>query len=217
MKALLVKELKLAMHPTVPLFWLLSAMLLIPSYPYLVCFFYTALGVFFVCLGGRENHDIEYSLTLPIEKGAVVSSRMLFAVLIELTQLLLAVPCALIRQGYPAEILQNDVGMDANAALFGLAFLMLGLFNLSFFPGYYKNPDKVGKSFALSSISVFVFIVLEEAFCHFVPLFQNVLDTPGWAHPGPKLALLGIGFIGYALMTLLAWRLSKKRFAALDL
>ena len=48
MKNLLLKEYRLAMHPTVLIFLALSAMLLIPSYPYYVVFFYTALGVFFV-------------------------------------------------------------------------------------------------------------------------------------------------------------------------
>ena len=47
MLRLLQKEIRLAMHPTVPIFLLLSAMLLIPNYPYYVAFFYTGLGVFF--------------------------------------------------------------------------------------------------------------------------------------------------------------------------
>lgn len=46
MKALRQKEWRLSMTP-VPFFFLaLSALLLIPSYPYYVTFFYTSLGVF---------------------------------------------------------------------------------------------------------------------------------------------------------------------------
>lgn len=69
MKNLIYKEIKLALHPTAPLFLLLSTLLLIPNYPYEVVFFYTCLAVFFHCLSGRENHDIEYSLLLPIQKN----------------------------------------------------------------------------------------------------------------------------------------------------
>ena len=83
MKHMLNKELRLALHPTVPLFWLLGAMLLIPNYPYYVIFFYTLLGIFFVCLSGRENNDIAYTLTLPVRKRDVVAARMGLAVLIE--------------------------------------------------------------------------------------------------------------------------------------
>ena len=59
MNRLLQKELRLAMHPASVGFLLLSALLLIPNYPYYVTFFYTSLGVFFICLGGRENKDVE--------------------------------------------------------------------------------------------------------------------------------------------------------------
>ena len=39
MKKLLIKDFRLAMHPTVFLFWLLSSMLIIPNYPYYVVLF----------------------------------------------------------------------------------------------------------------------------------------------------------------------------------
>ena len=63
MKQLLYKEWRLAMHPTALLFLGLSLMLLIPNYPYYVTFFYTTLGIFFICVNGRENRDITYMLT----------------------------------------------------------------------------------------------------------------------------------------------------------
>ena len=50
MKALLQKELRLAMHPAALLFLALSALLIIPNYPYYVTFFYTTLGIFFYLL-----------------------------------------------------------------------------------------------------------------------------------------------------------------------
>ena len=58
MKNLLYKELRLALHPTAILFLFLSAMLLIPGYPYYVVFFYTCLGIFCICRNGRESRDI---------------------------------------------------------------------------------------------------------------------------------------------------------------
>ena len=61
---LLRKELRLAVHPTSWIFLGLSLMLLIPSYPYYVAFFYTGLGIFFTCLSARENQDISCSRCL---------------------------------------------------------------------------------------------------------------------------------------------------------
>ena len=53
MKQLLQKELALTLHPTSVLFLALSALLLVPGYPYYITFFYTGLGIFFTCLNGR--------------------------------------------------------------------------------------------------------------------------------------------------------------------
>ena len=118
MKTLLYKEFRLASHPTTFLFPLLSAMLLIPNYPYYVVFFYTTLGIFFVCLSGRENHDIFYTMLLPVEKRSLVRARMLFAVCMEAVQLVLAVPFAVLRTHFAMP--GNAAGMDlpANVAPF---------------------------------------------------------------------------------------------------
>ena len=97
MLKLLQKELRLCMHPTAPIFLLLSAMLLIPNYPYYVAFFYTGLAVFFTCLTGREQHDVAYTLSLPVRKRDAVRARFLFTVLLQLAQLLLAVPFLVLR------------------------------------------------------------------------------------------------------------------------
>ena len=50
---LLKKEFALSMHPTVPLMLLLAGMVLIPSYPYSVIFFYSMVSIFFTCMLGR--------------------------------------------------------------------------------------------------------------------------------------------------------------------
>ncbi len=215
MKNLILKEFKLAIHPTTYLFLMLSAMLLIPSYPYYIIFFYGALGLFFVCLNGRENHDIEYSVSLPVRKRDIVKARFAFAVIVQLMQMLLAVPFAIIRQSMPVP--PNPVGMNANIAFFGLGFIFMGVFNLIFLTAYYAAPDKVGKSFAVSSVIMFVMLILFEAPTYFVPLFKDVLDTPDPQHIGAKLITLAIGIAAYAGMTLTAYRKSARSFEALDL
>ena len=49
MKNLLYKEFRLAIHPSVYIFFALAALLLVPSYPYYVSFFYLMLGIFLTC------------------------------------------------------------------------------------------------------------------------------------------------------------------------
>lgn len=215
MKNLLLKEFKLAMHPTVVIFFALSAMLLIPNYPYYVVFFYTALGLFFVCLTGRENNDIDYTLLLPVRKRDAVRARILFAATVECIQFVCCALVALLRGSLGLGA--NAVGMDVNIALFGFSFIMLGLFNRMFFTRYYRAPEKVGKAFVVSSIMVFVFISVAEASAHILPFVKNRLDTPDPMFLPEKLATLALGILIYAALTLGACRQAEKSFELLDL
>ena len=65
---LLKKEWKLVMMPVPLLFLLLSALVLVPNYPYYVTFFYTTLGIFLMMQFARENRDLYYMALLPVTK-----------------------------------------------------------------------------------------------------------------------------------------------------
>lgn len=215
MKALLYKEFRLVTHPTTVLFLLLSMMLLIPNYPLYVTFFYCTLGIFFACLGGRENGDIFYTVLQPVQKCDAVRARILFAAVFELVQLLLAAGCAVLRIRLIGA--QNAAGMDANLALFGFSFLLLGLFNLTFFSLYYKNPTKVGKPFAVAAIVMFLGILVLESMCFILPIFKESLDTSDPLFLKEKFAVLLFGAFAYAALTFAAYKVAKRRFVRLDI
>lgn len=215
MAKLLKKEIRLAMHPTAPMFLALSAMLLIPNYPYYVVFFYTGLAVFFTCVTGRENNDVFYTALLPVAKKDVVKGRFTLVVLLQLAQVVVAIPFAALRQSLPLP--GNQVGMDANLALFGLSLAMLGLFNLVFLGGYYKNVKQVGKPFVWACVAVFVYIALAEACAHALPFFRDKLDTPDPQYLLEKGMVLLAGAIVYAVLTLWVYHKSVRRFEAQDL
>lgn len=215
MKNLIMKEIRLSMHPTCLIFLALSAMLLIPNYPYGVTFFYTSLSIFFTCLGGRENNDITYTAVLPIRKRDVVKGRFALAVILQLAQLLTAAPFSVLRGvlNMPGSV----AGMDPNIAFFGFAFVIMGIFNIIFFTAYYKDVQKVGRPFVVAAIMQFVFIVLMETMTHLLPFFRDVLDTPDPENLGPKLAALAVGAAAYGGLTYAAYRVGVGRFERLDL
>ena len=214
MKMLLKKEFALALHPTCILFLFLSAMLMIPSYPYYVAFFYTTLGIFFVCLQGRETHDIEYSLLLPVSKRSIVQARIFMSVILEVCQMLIAVPFAVLNR----LVIQtpNPVGMDANISLFAFVFVMFGLFNFSFFRLYYRAPDKVGIAFVLSGVVIFLYIALAETLSHIIPFMRDVLDTPDPAFIGAKLLTLALAAFIFITITGLTIKKCELSFEKLD-
>lgn len=116
---------------------LLSALVLVPSYPYYVTFFYNALGIFLMLQAARENRDVYYMALLPLTKRDLVRARFSTIVTLQLLQALVCVPFMLLRRGY-AEI-NNPVGIEANLAFLGFGFMLMGLFDLVFLPMHYKT------------------------------------------------------------------------------
>ncbi len=216
MKHLLYKELRLAKHPTMFLFLLFSAMLLIPSYPYYVAFIYTCLSVFFVFLQGRENNDLSFTALLPVRKRDIVRARCLLVVLMQLAQVLVSLPCAIV--GARINPLGgNAAGIEANAAFFGLVLVMYALFNLLFLPAFYRTGYRVGRAFLFAGAAVLVYIVASELLVQCVPALKASLDTFDPATRGTRLFVLLLGAGLYAAGSLLACLLSERRFARVDL
>lgn len=215
MRNLLRKEMLLAMHPTVPIMLCLSVMVLIPNYPYTVIFFYTSLAVFFTCLTGRENNDIVYSLMLPVAKKDIVKARMGFTVIQEMIQILLILPFLPLSERLNPN--GNLAGTDASLALLGLGFLVYGCFNYVFFVSYYKNVNKVGRSFVIASVAVFVLVALDVVCSYGLPVYAEYIDTPGRDYLSYKIGVLLGGLVLFFILTLLAYRKSVKEFLKRDL
>ncbi len=215
MTKLIKKEFVLAMHPTVPMMLALSAMVLIPSYPYVVIFFYISMAIFFTCLSGRENNDITYSLNLPVSKKDIVRARLSFTVILQLLQLLLMIPFVILSR--QINTLGNPAGMDANLSLFAVAFLVYGIFNYVFFGSYYKNVSKVGAAFAKSSIILFLIAVLDAVTSYTVPFIRDILDTPDSEYLPQKITFLFAGILIYSILTAVTCHRSIKNFEKQDL
>ena len=148
-------------------------------------------------------------------KADLVTARFLLVMLIELAQLLLA---GLLIWLHGKLLPQpNAAGMDANLALLGEGFFCFGLFHLVFFPSYYKDVDKVGLSFLKGAGAQFALILAQIVLCYALPLYREILDTPDPEHAGAKLLFCAVGLAFYLVSTLLAWRISQKRFCQLDI
>jgi hypothetical protein len=215
MNNLINKELKLAVHPTSYIFFLMGFMLLIPNYPYQVAFFYQTLGIFFMFLNGNTNNDVYFTTLLPIRKRDAVKARLITVLLFEVLQIILSIPFAILRNVLiPAE---NQAGMEANIALFGLAFVMFGLFNIVFLPMFYQTAYKTGLPYVVACSAMVFCVGIEEAAIQLVPGWKAVLDTTQLAFVPQQTIVLVAGIILFALLNGFAYRLSVKRFEKLDL
>lgn len=210
MRALFYKQIALVCHPATPMFMLFGIMLLIPSYPYTVAFFYVMLGIFFTMLNAREQKDIFFTALLPVRKRDVVRVNLLFAMLLELISVVIA-GCVILL-AHRINPAGNPVGFDASLALLGFAFILFALFNGVFFPVFYKTAYRVGTSFLLAVIPAALVMVAGEVLTH-IPAFAW-LDG---AYDPRHLAVLAAGLLLWAAGGWLAGRAACASYEKVDL
>lgn len=210
---LLYKELSLAAHPTSIVFSFLGCLVIVPSYPYTVIFMFGCLAPYITFLYARETNDAWFTAILPITKKESVKGKCMLIVSIQLFQLLISIPCVILRRFL--QIQNNPVGIDATIAWYGFGLIIYSIFDLVFFPTYYKNGYKAGKAFVIAAIPMLLLMIAVESsvrFPSFVWLDSYVLldflrQTP----------ILFIGIISYITLLSLAYRISSRRFENVDL
>ena len=214
---LIKKEIALCLHPTAFIFLLFAVLVFVPNYPYEVIFFFSCLSVFFCCMMTRENGDISFSCALPVKKEHIPLAKILVTIGSQCIILLLVGIIGAVKGAVlPAEQYVNQAGISANLALVGNGAILLGVFNLIFFPRYFKSPDKIGVPFVIGAIVVFlligVFIVLRWV----TPLYSITLNGLNSVNTGAKAAALIIGMAIYAIMSTISCKLSMRRFQEYD-
>ena len=212
---LLMKEWKLCMHPTGYIMLLCAALILVPGYPYGVSCFYMGLAIYFICLTAREDHDAAYTLMLPVSRRDAVKARILFCTVLEVADLLLMALFILIKQLIGN--VPNPAGLDAGVALIGEGMIIFAIFNMVFFPNYYRDINKPGKAFLFAAVAVFLWIILEVVGTYTVPFLRDILDRPDPEHMSDKLLFTLGGLALFAGGTALSIQHSAKKFEELDL
>ena len=214
---LIKKEIALCMHPTAFIFLFFAVLVFVPNYPYEVIFFFSCLSVFFCCMMTRENGDIAFSCALPVKKEHIPLAKMLVVFGLQgIILLLVGIIGAVKGAVLPAEQYVNQAGISANLALVGNGAVLLGVFNMIFFPRYFKSPEKIGIPFVIGAVAVFlligVFIVLRWA----TPLYSITLNGLNSQNIGAKAVALTIRLMVYIILSAISCKLSMKRFQRID-
>ena len=212
---LLKKEWKLCMHPMGYIMPACAALVLVPGYPYSVCCFYLGLAIFFICLTARENHDAGFTLTLPVSRRDAVRARILFCALLEAADLVCIGLMILVKKAIGDT--PNPAGLDAGLALIGDGLIVFTIFNMIFFPLYYRDINKPGKAFAFATVAVFLWVILEVVAIYTVPFFRDVLDQPDPRNMSDKALFTLAGLALYLAGTAWSIKTSTKKFEEQDL
>lgn len=211
MKNLVYKELKLVVAPFIYMFPALSMLLLVPDYPYAVSMSYCIYGIFITFNLCQVNKDMEFTANLPVPRRYVVYSRYITIIYLELLQIIVAIPFAII-SSFVLHKDGNIVGMDANLAFFGMTFISYGIFNSIFLPKYFKTGYKMTGAL-ISSLSVYVvLVVLSEILIAFIPALHGTLDGLSPEKVPIRLAILLGGIVIYILLNVFSSKKAVKNF-----
>ena len=230
MKALLYKELKLAMHPICYVFIaLFPFMILIPSYPIAIGFLYVLTCYPILFLGankGQQSNDLLYSTLLPIRKKDIVKARIMTVFLMHLVFIALTsalCPLAIFINNsineatIAADPSANPVvvpGLGLHSYVLVLAIVIIGyaIADLIFFPIYYKN----GKSIVMSTLMMILGFVLYLGIftigLPFIPGLEWINELPLYV----QFIILGVSIIIYIVLHLVVYKVSYKRLEKVD-
>ena len=226
MKALIYKELKLAMHPICYVFiCLFPIMILIPSYPLGIGFIYILSCYPILFLGankGQQSNDLIYSTLLPVRKKDIVLARIFTVIFMQVAFIL--IQCAL----FPLALLINNsiksaaenpadnvipgLGLNSFVLLLGIVIIGYAIADLIFFPIYYKH----GKSIVMSTLfTIFGFVVYIGLFTIALPYIPG-LGFLNNLHIGIQFAILGLALIISFGIHVIVYHVSLKRLEKVD-
>ena len=226
MKALLYKELRLAMHPICYVFIaLFPFMIIIPSYPLGIGFIYILACYPILFLGankGQQSNDLLYSVLLPVRKKDIVKARIATVILMQTSYLVLMsalyplarIVNAAIAQSAskPEELVIPGLGLDSFVLLLAIGIVGYTIADLIFFPIYYKK----GKSIVMSTLFTIIgFVIYIGIFTIGLPYVPG-LEIMNNMHLGIQFAILGGSILISFLFHLLVYRISSKRLEKVD-
>ena len=226
MKALIYKELKLAMHPICYVFIILFPfMILIPSYPLGIGFIYVLTCYPILFLGankGQQSNDLLYSTLLPVRKKDIVLARIMTVILMQSAFIFIMSALDPLARFINASIAQTVVnpnefvvpglGFDSYVLLLAIAIIGYAIADLIFFPIYYKK----GKSIVMSTLfTILGFVVYIGVFTIGLP-FVPGLEFLNNLYIGIQFGVLaGALLISFALH-LVVYKVSSKRLEKVD-
>ena len=226
MKALLYKELKLAMHPICYVFIVLFPfMILIPSYPLGIGFIYVLTCYPILFLGankGQQSNDLLYSTLLPVRKKDIVMARILTVIFMQIAFILMMTalyPVARIINNAiaqsaenPSEYMIPGLGLDSYVLLVAIALIGYAIADIIFFPIYYKH----GKSIVMSTLfTILGFVVYIGVFTIGLPFIPG-LDILNNLHLGIQFAILGAAILISFALHIIVYKVSAKRLEKVD-
>ncbi len=226
MKALIYKELKLAMHPICYLFiFLFPFMLLIPSYPLGIGFIYVLACYPILFLGankGQQSNDLLYSTLLPVRKKDIVLARIFTVIFMQVVFMLTMSALYPLARMIHTAVAQSSsqpggytipgLGLDSFVLVLAFAVIGYAVADLIFFPIYYKKGRSIVMSTLFTILGFVLYIGIVTIGLPFIPGLEILNEL----HLGIQFAILGAAILASFGLHFAVYRISSKRLEKVD-
>jgi len=217
MNNLLIKELRLGIHPVSYLLPVLfGALMLIPAWLYfLVPLYFCFITVPNMFGGYKSQNDLMFTKMLPVSRNEMVKARIAVVIILELLHLGFAAIFGLISTKlYPNLIYYF---FAPSFSFFGLCFVMMGIFNLIFFTMYYKTAYKYGAATFTSVAAAVLFAVAAEWLSIANEEVFNLFKGSGADSIATQITILAAGIAIFATFTVIAYNIANKKFEKVEI
>jgi hypothetical protein len=150
---------------------------------------------------------------LPIKKTDQVKARVLVIMGLELLQILISIPFAILHFSIPVV---NQAGIEPNLAFFGLLFGLFAVFNLFFLTSFYKTAYYVGKPLITAGIISIIYYILAESLVWVPNPLQSFFDSSEVVDILRQWPILVIGMLFWVGLGYLTYRISANKFQKVD-
>lgn len=220
MKALIYKELKLAMHPICYVFIAaFPLMILIPSYPLGIGFIYILACYPILFLGankGQQSNDLLYSTLLPVRKKDIVLARIITVLLMQASFMVILsalYPLArFINELLKGEITTPGLGLDSYVLLLSFAIIGYALADLIFFPIYYKKGKSIVMSTLFTIIGFVIYIGITTIGLPYIPGLEILNNL----HIGIQFGIFASSLLITFALHFAVYKISSKRLEKVD-
>lgn len=226
MKALLYKELRLAMHPICYVFIaLFPFLILIPSYPLGIGFIYILTCYPILFLGankGQQSNDLLYSVLLPVRKKDIVKARIVVVIIMQVVFMILMTALFPLARLINTAIIQSSskpdgitipgLGLNGFVLLLAIGIVGYAIADLIFFPIYYKNGKSIVMSTLFTIIGFVLYIGVFTIVLPFIPGFEIMNNM----HIGIQFVFLAGAILISFIFHLLIYRICSKRLEKVD-
>ena len=212
MKNLIYKDLTLSINKFfffLPV--LLGALMFIPGWIFTLVFMYFFwISVSQIFAAFNTNADYDFTTSLPVRRQDIVRSRIYAIYIVEVIHLLFGLIFGLIHNQIYGTW---NFFFDINFSFFGLMILLYGIFNVVFFPMYFRTAHFFGKPAIYGNIAALAYgFVLEFGIVKYQfmrDIFEGSITSQ--ILPFTIATLLGIG------LSIFAVKRSQTNFKKIDL